>query len=270
MSDITNERAANERIADERIANERIADERIANERIAIIAAMPGELMPLVRGWHHQTRNRIDIWTLRHAEGEWVAACAGAGQAAATRALAEVEKDGPVARIISVGWAGALTETCVKGGVYPVSLIIDSRTGERFNVDSAAEPCALVTNPAVVEEAGKRRLAAAYNATLVDMEAAGLARLAEMRGIPFACIKGVSDAVDARLPDLNRFLAADGRFRLAPFVLFAAIRPWYWPALLRMGENSKKAAQGIAQSLHQLLDARGHIRKRNGYPNLKP
>ena len=238
--------------------------------RIAIIAAMPGELMPLVRGWHHQTRHRVDLWTHKHEDGEWIAACTGAGQAAATRALAEVEKDGPVTSLLSVGWAGALTETCATGGVYRVSQIVDARTGERFQFNATAQPCILVTNPAVVGEPGKRRLATAYAATLVDMEAAALARLAEMRGIPFACIKGVSDAVDARLPDLNRFIAPDGRFRLAAFVLFAALRPWYWPALLRMGENSKKAAQGIAESLHDLLDARGHIRKRNGYPNLNP
>ncbi len=238
-------------------------------ERTAIIAAMPGELMPLVRGWHHQTRNRIDLWTREHEDGEWIAACAGAGQVAATRALAEIEKDGPVTSLFSVGWAGALTESCAMGSAYQVAHIVDARTGERFELDSPAEPCILVTSPAVVDEAGKRRLADAYAATLVDMEAAALARLAEMRGIPFTCIKGVSDAVDARLPDLNRFLAPDGRFRLAAFVLFAAIRPWYWPALLRMGENSKKAAQGIAQSLHQLLDARGHIRNPNGHSNLK-
>ena len=39
------------------------------------------------------------------------------------------------------------------------------------------------------------RLASTYKAALVDMEAAGIARLAAMRGIPFYCIKGVSDAL---------------------------------------------------------------------------
>jgi adenosylhomocysteine nucleosidase len=229
--------------------------------RVAIIAAMPGELMPLVRGWHHETRNRVDLWTHKHEGGEWIAACAGAGQNAATRALAEIEKDGPVTSLFSIGWAGALTESCHAGGVYQVSRIVDAHTGERFELDSSANGCALVTNPAIADETGKRRLASAYGAILVDMEAAGLARLAEMRGIPFACVKGVSDELTARLPDLNRFLASDGRFKLARFVFFASVRPWYWLALIRMGENSKKAAQGIAQSLHDLLDARGHIGK---------
>jgi adenosylhomocysteine nucleosidase len=36
-------------------------------------------------------------------------------------------------------------------------------------------------------------------------------------------------------------------------VVFAILHPWYWPALLRMGENSTKAAQSIAESLHEFL-----------------
>ncbi len=41
------------------------------------------------------------------------------------------------------------------------------------------------------------------------MEAAAVARLAGMRGIPFYCIKGVSDAFDEKLPDFNRFISPD-------------------------------------------------------------
>jgi adenosylhomocysteine nucleosidase len=74
-----------------------------------------------------------------------------------------------------------------------------------------------------------------------------------MRGIPFYAIKGVSDALTDRLPDFNRFLSPSGEFQLARFTLFAVFRPWYWPALVRMGENSKRASQSIAESLHQFL-----------------
>ena len=81
------------------------------------------------------------------------------------------------------------------------------------------------------------------------MEAAAIARLAAMRGIPFYCIKGISDGYSDHLPDFNRFISPDGQFQLARFVLFALLRPWYWPALIRMGENSRKAARSIAQSL---------------------
>src|ERR1035438_6503209 len=98
--------------------------------RVAIIAAMPGELKFLVRGWQHTRSNGVDLW--RSENGEWIAACAGAGVGAATRAFAEVEKSGEVEKVVSVGWAGALREELVVGQAYDVSTVIDARTGERF------------------------------------------------------------------------------------------------------------------------------------------
>jgi adenosylhomocysteine nucleosidase len=74
-----------------------------------------------------------------------------------------------------------------------------------------------------------------------------------MREIPFYSIKGVSDGVNAKLPDFNRFLTADGKLQVGRLVLFAILRPWYWPALLEMGENSKKAAKSIAESLVEFV-----------------
>ena len=222
--------------------------------RVAIIAAMPGELKPLVGGWPHSTRGNIHFWALRNEEEEWIAACAGAGMDAATRAFAGIEDGGPIDLVLSVGWAGALTGKCEPGQAYNVAGVFDSRTGERFNCDAGAGQHWLVTNPRVADEAEKRRLASAYNADLVDMEAAAVARLAAMRRIPFYCIKGVSDALDAKLPDFNRFLGATGQFQTPKFVLFALLRPWFWPALVRMGENSRKASQSIEKHLHELLD----------------
>jgi adenosylhomocysteine nucleosidase len=220
--------------------------------RTAIIAAFPGELKPLVRGWPHSTRNGIHFWAQRDSEDEWIAACAGAGQDAATRAFAAIEDGGPMDLVFSVGWAGALRASIVPGAAYNIAGTIDIRTGERFHCDAEAGDTWLVTSHRVCDEEEKRRLASTYGAGLVDMEAAAVARLAAMREIPFYGVKGVSDGLTARLPDFNRFLA-DGRLKLGPLVLFSILRPWYWPALLEMGENSRKAAQSIAQSLHEFL-----------------
>lgn len=221
--------------------------------RTAIIAAMPAELKPLVRGWPHSTRNGIHFWAQRDEEEEWIAACAGAGQDAATRAFAAIEDGGPIDLVISVGWAGALTPDLAPGTAHNLAGVTDIRTGERFNCDAGAGQLWLVTSPKVADEAEKRRLATAYKAGLVDMEAAAAARLAGMRGIPFYCFKGVSDAFDAKLPDFNPFIAPDGHFRMAKFVLFALVRPWHWSTLVRMGENSRKASQSIAESLLDFL-----------------
>jgi adenosylhomocysteine nucleosidase len=282
--------------------------------RVAIVAAMAGELKPLVRGWVHERRGKIELWRWRFDQGEWVAACGGAGIDAATRAFAEIEKDGAPDLVISVGWAGALSTVVATGEGYWVSGVIDARTGERYEV-SAFPPLRqkegarmghgadadypdeeqpqvlrlrspgrpplrmtegagesgrwLVTSPTVADDREKRRLAETYKAGLVDMEAAGIARLAQMRGIPFYCFKGVSDGFTDKLPDFNRFIRPDGQFDLTGMVLFSILRPWYWPSLVRMGENSKKASQSIREALLDFLDERAIIRQRNGYPNFK-
>jgi adenosylhomocysteine nucleosidase len=226
--------------------------------RTAIIAAMAGELKPLVRGWLHERRNGVDLWRSGFPDNEknkrqWVAACAGAGVEAVTRALAEIEKDGRVDRVVSTGWAGALSDEFAPGVAYRVSGVIDARTGESFPVTDWRQECWLVTSPRVAGQAEKRRLAAAYGAGLVDMEAAGVARLAEMRAIPFYCVKGISDGYRDKLPDFNRFISQDGHFHTLRFMLFALLRPWHWPALMRMGENSSKAAHCIRECVLEIL-----------------
>lgn len=312
-------------------------------KRVAIIAAMPGELLHLARGWKHEKREGgVHLWRMTQRDAEWVAACAGAGQAAATRAFAEVEKDGPVTSVISTGWVGALRAEFVPGRVYAVAGVIDAKTGERFEAGEAVlangglpketgswrrpaggrdkanaeagkgggreqvpsgakavpfqsvpnagreadqdlsgvnaressftadaarlkscpvtEPGTrpwVVTGARVANTEEKRRLAGAYPAGLVDMEAAAVARLAAMRGVPFLCIKAVSDGPAARLPDFNRFLTPQGQFQLARFIFFALIRPWYWPELMRMSENSSKASQALRDSLLENLRRSG-------------
>ncbi len=236
--------------------------------RVAIVAAMPAELKPLVRGWQHERRNGVDLWRRCFDEGEWVAACAGAGQKAATRAFAEVEKDGPISCVISIGWAGALIEGAKPGKAYKVSGVIDSSTGERFDVTQWSTECLVATSPKVADAAEKKRLASTYGAALVDMEAAAVARLAGMRGIPFSCLKGVSDGLSEDLLDFNRFISPEGQFQMSRLLLYVLPRPWHWPALIRMGENSRNASQSIRELLLENMDKPGVIANQNGDSNL--
>jgi adenosylhomocysteine nucleosidase len=221
--------------------------------RTAIIAAFPAELRHIVRGWQHERHNGVDTWSHRD-DNLYVAACAGAGQQAATRAFAAVEESAPIDLVFSVGWAGALTAGLEPASAHNVAGVIDATTGERFRCDAGAGPLWLATSPRVADHAEKLRLASTYSAALVDMEAAAMARLAAMRGIPFYCIKGVSDGLTDRLPDLNRFLTPSGQLQMPQLILFALFRPIYWPALLRMGDNSRMASQSIADTLRDFLD----------------
>jgi adenosylhomocysteine nucleosidase len=199
--------------------------------RIAIIAALADELGPLVRGWRRQSKGGVDLWRMHRADGEWVAACAGIGVDAAARAFAEVERLGPVDLVVSAGWAGAMSDEYAVGRAYRVSGVVDANTGERFSSADTPGNCWLVTSRRVAGRAEKLRFAADLGAGLVDMEAAGVARLAAARGAPFLCVKGISDGLGGQLPDLNRFISEGGKFLTARFVAFAVLLPWHWPAL---------------------------------------
>jgi adenosylhomocysteine nucleosidase len=222
--------------------------------RVAVIAAMEDELKPLVRGWSRESRNGVGLWRQRRGGAEWIAAFAGIGEDAAARALAEAERDGPVDAVISTGWAGALREGFEAGRAYGVSGVVCARSGERFAAATPGADCVLVTSDRVAGLEEKRRLSVAFGAGLVDMEAAGLARLAARRGVPFYCVKGVSDGHADRMPDLNGFIAPDGSFRLTRFMLFAGIRPWHWPALARLRENGSKSAEAVRESVLGILE----------------
>lgn len=237
-------------------------------KRIAIIAALPGELKPLVRGWEHRRQGGVELWRTLQNDTEWIAACAGMGQAAAMLAFSKVEDSGKIDCVISVGWAGALREDIEAGKAYRAAGVVDLRTGERFAAsDSSSGDSWLVTSDRVAGPNDKRRLAAEYQAGLVDMEAAAIARLAVIRGIPFGCIKGVSDGFKDNLPDFNRFISFQGKLRLSRLLFFVLPRPWYWPALIRMGENSNKASHSLTGLLLENLEKSGDQSNPNGNSN---
>ncbi len=224
--------------------------------RIAILAALPGELKPLVRGWDRvdSPTKGISIWVRASGEDEHIAVCGGMGTHAALRSFAAAEHIGTLDMVLSVGWAGALDEEVEPGRCYVVSEIIDSLTGERFLLTSDNRKQRLVTTPRVADEVEKVRLHSSYGAALVDMEASVIARLAQIRSIPVYCFKAVSDGPGAKLPDLNRFINDEGQLKMLPFLVYVALRPQYWSSLIQLGKTSSAAAKALAVTITKFLE----------------
>jgi adenosylhomocysteine nucleosidase len=224
--------------------------------RIAIIAALPDELKPLVRGWDRvpsPTRG-IALWVKNEDEDEYIAVSGGMGTAAAMRSFAAAEHIGTLDMVLSVGFAGALDDEVQPGHCYIASEVIDVLTGERFSLCDGDRKLRLVTTARVANETEKIRLQATYGAALVDMEAAAVARLAQIRSIPVCCFKAVSDERTAQLPDLNRFIDEHGQLRMPAFLGHVALRPRYWEPLMKLGVTSKKAAQSLAFAISKFLE----------------
>jgi adenosylhomocysteine nucleosidase len=224
--------------------------------RIAILAALPGELKPLVRNWDRvasPTRG-ISIWIKTTEEDEYIAVCGGMGTAAAIRSFAAAEHIGTLDMVLSVGWAGALDDTMQPGHCYIASEVIDSLTGERYALTDGNRKQRLVTTPHVADESEKLRLHSSYGAVLVDMEASAIVRLAHIREIPVSCFKAVSDGRGAHLPNLNPFIDEHGQLRMLPFLAHVALHPQYWAALLHLGKTSSIAAKALARTIETFLE----------------
>jgi adenosylhomocysteine nucleosidase len=222
--------------------------------RIGIVAAMAGELRPLVRGWkREETPEGVTIYTCDEA----VAAFAGLGSERARLATAAVLKLGPIRRIISAGWAGGLHAAMVPGAVWRVSEIVNPATGEVMETSEShglnGDGAVLVTTNVVTTVEDKHRLREMYSADLVDMEASTVAEAARRSKIPFSAIKGVSDGYDFDLPGMERFTTADGQFRQVRFAAYAALRPILWRPVARLAKDSGIAARKLSRELERYL-----------------
>jgi adenosylhomocysteine nucleosidase len=233
---------------------------------IAILAALPGELKYVLarRQWTQLSdEDGVKVWMHARGENRWIAVCAGMGAERAALAFNAALQSGPLNAVCSFGWAGSLDAHLQPGAVASAALVVDESTGERFQPDTwVAGMPVLVSTPSVANTVEKRRLASTYGAGLVDMEAATVARLARANGVLFHSIKAVSDAADAKLPELNRFIDSHGQMKMTQFLAHVAVRPATWASLLQLGRNSTLAAENLATALYDWLDEREYVRKR--------
>jgi adenosylhomocysteine nucleosidase len=221
---------------------------------IAIVAALEREIWPLVKHWRMTEREYGGRKFRFFGTETRVAVCGGIGPEAARRATEAVISLYQPGAVQSVGFAGALESRLRVGEVLEVRYVIDVADGGR--IDTGRGSGVLVSFASVAGSEQKSRLAKAYDATAVDMEAAAVAKGAEAHGLPFAAIKVISDEIGFPMPPIDRFTTRDGGFRTAGFVGFAILRPWLWAAVIRLARNSAKASRALCERLARDTDSR--------------
>jgi adenosylhomocysteine nucleosidase len=102
-----------------------------------------------------------------------------------------------------------------------------------------------------VTAAEKRDLRDRTGAIAVEMESAAVAAKAREWGVPFRCIKVVSDTAREDMPlDFNRYRDAAGRFSRGRIALAALGHPFSAiPGLLQLDRNCRKAAEKLGEFL---------------------
>ena len=221
------------------------------NAKIAVIAALPREIAGFVRGLGADPALLRDgVWLYRMNGAVVVAAGMGAERAAGAVEAALLA--GEVGMLISTGLAGGCVPGLEAGAVLEAGVVVDVATGERFGAgDGSGETLATVGAIAGVAEKG--RLAERFGAVMVDMEAAGVARLALAKGVAFRAIKGVSDGYDFELSALAKFEGERGSFRTGAFAAYTAVRPWTWGKTITLGRVSARGLAGLEAALRKLL-----------------
>ena len=158
--------------------------------------------------------------------------------------------------ILSAGIAGALVSELKVGDTIFPALVVDMRDGSRRRTAIQQAPISrsplsrtlLITHSEMASVEQKRRLAKSYGAHAVDMEAAEVARAAELHNLPFIAVKSISDELNFALPEMQRFIRA-GRFQTGRFLQYVAVRPWLWISLIRLARNTGTAADNLCSWL---------------------
>jgi adenosylhomocysteine nucleosidase len=219
--------------------------------RTAIVAALQREVRPLVRGWTVTEKSHEGRQFRFFEHQDAVAVAGGIGASAARRAAEAIIALYAPERIYSVGFAGALDSGLRVGALVKPARVINAGDGSSIALSGGTG--VVVSFDSVADPPQKAKLRDSFGAIAVDMEAASVARAAETHGIVFGVVKAISDASGFELPPMDRFVERDGTFSEFRFAVYAAIRPWRWPQVLRLARNSKQASDALCAALRDLL-----------------
>ncbi len=187
---------------------------------------------------------------VRLGSNEFIILANGAGMERAAAGAEAALAASRVDALASVGFCGALVPELAIGEIVVATEVTDGEL--RYSTLPVSSPArhrrgVLRTSSRVVQSVKERQALRASGATVVDMEASAVARCAQSHGLPFYCIKAVTDLSDEELlNDFNKALREDGHFDTI-ILLKGTIRDPFarMRELLRLRSRSIRAAQAL-------------------------
>ncbi|MBI1916940.1 MAG: hypothetical protein HYS12_19705 [Planctomycetes bacterium] len=165
--------------------------------------------------------------------------------------------------LVAAGFAGALHDEYSVGDVIFATEVLDPR-GRRWPRDPEAGEAGregiawrhgrvLSMAHLVGDPHEKRQLGECFGAVAVDMESAFVARFCAERGIPFSCVRVISDEVDTPLSPRLVNLMSGPEVRIPRLLASLARSPGLVLELWRLARDTRAAAQRLARALVELL-----------------
>jgi adenosylhomocysteine nucleosidase len=223
--------------------------------RIILVASDPMEFRGIAKIAAARRESRIGAdWALTaELHGNQILLVAnGVGWKRAAAAVDAAHSVFPADAVVSTGFCGALdpqlaiadavVATCVVGPEkrYPAL---------PFSAGARAAQGLVISTDHVVGTADEKRALHAQGGTVVEMEAAGVARRAQELGLPFFCARAVTDlATENMANDFNAVLRPDGHFATIDIFRHLLKRPIArLPELIRLRQNCVRAANTLGE-----------------------
>jgi len=208
-------------------------------------------------------------WPIDYAyEGIWesrrmLLAANGAGPKLATQAVEVAIRAAMVAElssskleaVVSAGYGGALDPTLRESQIVVATEVVDPTAEESYqcakvHADSDFVSGVVLSQDEIVNDAPTKQRLQSSGAMVVDMESAGVAARAKRAGLPFACIRVISDRADESFPfNLNKMRSSDGRIARQKIMSYAVTHPAVMPALFQLKRRTKEAAKALGEFL---------------------
>jgi len=218
---------------------------------ILVVAALGRELADL-------NREAIDGVTLLET---------GEGTDNARRVLEAWVEQNTARAIVSIGFAGALSQALQAGDLVIVSKVRDGVAQPDKALLSAAgtvhlaevpvhDGIAITTDQIIWLAESKRALAATLEPNeigIVDMESTAIAGVCARHELPFIIVRSITDLLDEDLPlNFNLYRGEDGCVDSARIVKAALLRPRALSGLMELRRRSELCAQRMADFVRVL------------------
>ena len=247
------------------------------NETIAILGAVSEEIAGIKREINISDRVRLDkseAWFGKYQGRNIVLVRTGVGRKRAQNATQQViDKFNPEV-VISMGYAGALTEGLNVGDLFVASTILSPESDSTsFEMDDPKnlkwlelanktpppenvklKIGRLITVDMVVHTPkAKKELGSRFRAEAVEMETLEIALLARVNKIPFLSIRVISDAVNHELIDCSSFLDSDGELSKLRAGWYVLTHPKSLKNAFSLRSNTQIATQNLTDFISRLI-----------------
>ena len=186
----------------------------------------------------------------------------GKSHTLSAKALQEMMLNDPKV-CISTGLAGGLARNLSIGDVVAAGEIASRQGGNLLFCDpmlvAGALKCGakmgkkLITENHVIGKASAKLLLANFG-DFVDMESYHILSRVAGKGIPAIAVRAISDVAREDLPvDFNKVVSREGRIKATALANEILRRPRQIPALIKFGQNSRRAALQLANFLDQFI-----------------